>query len=315
MKNLTIGVHLSAANVKTMLDNIAHAERSGVDVAWLTCGGPAPDPLAIFAAAALSCERIEFGTCIIPTFPRHPIAMAQGAIVVDQLAPGRLRLGIGPSHEPAIKATYEIPFERPLQHLREYVTILNALLKEGAVDFTGERLSAHTKIAGPTGVKVMISALRPNAWTLAGAMTDGGISWVSPLPYMKSVARPSIEAGARKAGKTAPPVIAHVPVVVSDDAEAVIAASKRQLGFYPRLPYYSAMWQDAGFPEAKEGTYSDRMSAALVISGDAEAVAKRIRDIPNFGVDEIIAMPLQLPDDPAAFKRTVELMGALAKAG
>ena len=314
MKNLTIGVHLTAANVKATIANIAHAEASGVDVAWLTCGGPAPDPLAIFAAAALSCGRIDFGTCIIPTFPRHPIAMAQGALVVEQLAPGRLRLGIGPSHEPAIRATYEIPFERPLQHLREYVTILNALLKEGKVDFTGKRLSAHTQIGGPTGVKVMISALRPNAWSLAGEMTDGGISWVSPLPYMKSVARPAIERGARKAGRPASAVIAHVPVVVSDDAEAVMAAAKRQLGFYPRLPYYSAMWQDAGFPEAKEGTFSERMADALVISGDAATVAMRIRDIANYGVDEIIAMPLQLPDDSASFQRTVELLGALAKA-
>jgi F420-dependent oxidoreductase-like protein len=313
MKDLTIGVHLSAASVKSIMENIAHAEQSGVDVAWLTCGGPAPDPLAIFAAAAMSCQRIDFGTCIIPTFPRHPIAMAQGALVVDQLAPGRLRLGIGPSHEPAIRATYEIPFERPLQHLREYVTILNALLKEGKVDFSGKRLSAHTQIAGPTGVKIMISALRPNAWTLAGEMTDGGISWVSPLPYMKSVARPSIETGAKKAGKVAPAVIAHVPVVVSDDAEAVLAASMRQLGFYPRLPYYSAMWQDAGFPEAKEGTYSERMSEALVISGNAETVSRRIREIKSYGVDEIIAMPLQVPEDNTAFRRTVELLGTLAR--
>ena len=314
MQHLTIGVHLTAANAKATMDNISRAERAGVDVAWLTCGGPAPDPLGVFAAAALSCERIQFGTCIIPTFPRHPIAMAQGALVVDQLAPGRLRLGIGPSHEPAIRATYEIPFERPLEHLREYVIILNALLKEGKVDFSGKRLSAHTQIAGPTGIKVMISALRPNAWSLAGEMTDGGISWVSPLPYMKSVARPSIEAGARKAGRPAPAVIAHVPVVVSDDAEAVMAAARRQLGFYPRLPYYSAMWQDAGFPEAKEGTFSAAMAHALVISGNAETVSRRIREIPTFGVDEIIAMPLQLPDDSAAFQRTVDLLGALAQA-
>jgi hypothetical protein len=55
------------------------------------------------------------------------------------------------------------------------------------------------------------------------------------------------------------------------------------------------------------------MSEALVISGDAETVATRIRDIPNYGVDEIIAMPLQLPDDPTSFQRTVEVLGNIAK--
>ncbi len=73
------------------------------------------------------------------------------------------------------------------------------------------------------------------------------------------------------------------------------------------------MWQDAGFPEAKEGTFSDRMREALVISGDAETVATRLREISSFDVDEIIAMPLSVPEDKASAARTVELLGALAK--
>jgi alkanesulfonate monooxygenase SsuD/methylene tetrahydromethanopterin reductase-like flavin-dependent oxidoreductase (luciferase family) len=47
-------------------------------------------------------ERIKFGTSIIPTWPRHPIAMAQQAVALSSLAPGRFRMGIGPSHEPAM---------------------------------------------------------------------------------------------------------------------------------------------------------------------------------------------------------------------
>ena len=313
MKNLTIGLHIIAPNVPAILERIREAEAAGVDVAWMTCGGTAPDPLACFSAAALQTSRIEFGTCIMPTFPRHPIALAQAAQVVDQLAPGRLRLGVGPSHKPAMEATYNFDFTRPLEHLRDYLMILNALLKEGKADYTGKRLSAHASMPAPTQIRVMTSALRPNAWQLSGELTDGGISWVSPLPYMRDVAAPNLKLGAEKAGHPAPKVIAHVPIVVSSNAEAVAAAAQRQLGFYPRLPYYSAMWQDAGFPEAKEGTFSDRMREALVISGDAETVATRLREISSFDVDEIIAMPLSVPEDKASAARTVELLGALAK--
>jgi len=182
MKNLVIGAHIGAANAKQLVDGIVAAEQSGLDCAWLTCGGAAPDPLAVFSAAAMRTDRVAFGTCIIPTFPRHPIAMAQGAVAVDALAPGRLRLGIGPSHQVSIEPSFGIPFERPLEHLREYLTILNALLGTGEVQFEGKRLTARTRIAGPTGVTVMASALRPNGFKVCGELADGAISWVCPMP-------------------------------------------------------------------------------------------------------------------------------------
>ena len=124
---------------------------------------------------------------------------------------------------------------------------------------------------------------------------------------------PAIRKGATAAGRAKPPVVAHVPVVVSDDAAAVLAGGTRQFGFYPRLPFYSAMWQDAGFPEAEKGEFSERMANALVISGDAETVATRIRDIPNSGADEIIASIVNLDDGGESAKRTLNLLGELAR--
>ena len=313
MENLTIGMHILARDTGGLIDGVVAAERAGVETAWLTSGGPAPDPLAVFAAAAGETERIGFGTSIIPTFPRHPLAMVQGAVVVDQLAPGRLKLGIGPSHKPAVESTYRFEFVRPLEHLREYLTILNAILKEGAVEFHGQRLHAEAQLQAPAQVRVMASALRPNAFHLCGELADGAISWVSPLPHLQRVAVPAMEAGARAAGRMRPALVAHIPVVVSEDAEAVWAAAQTQLGFYPRLPYYSAMWRDAGFPEAGDGAFSRAMSDALVIHGSAAAVAERIRALPDFGVNEMLAAVLQLEDDPAAAGRTVELLGSLAR--
>ena len=114
MQNLKIGLHIAARDGKGALEQIVAAEQAGVDVAWMTCGGVAPDPIAVFAAAALRTERVELGTCIIPTFPRHPMALAQAAMVVDSLAPGRLRLGVGPSHEPAIRGTWGQRSRRPM---------------------------------------------------------------------------------------------------------------------------------------------------------------------------------------------------------
>ena len=94
---------------------------------------------------------------------------------LDDLAPGRIRLGIGGSHKPIIEDAYGIPMGKPLAHLREYLTVLRALLWEGAVDFSGAYFTV--KAALPESVPapeipVPISALRRNAFVLAGELAD-----------------------------------------------------------------------------------------------------------------------------------------------
>ena len=135
---------------------------------------------------------------------------------------------------------------------------------------------------------------------------------VCPLPYLRDVAVPAIQAGATKAGRQAPPLIAHVPVAVSTNPEAVRTAAQKQIGFYPRVPFYSQMFQDAGFPEAKEGQLSDRMIDSLVVHGDADAVKARLRQLPDFGAGELLAMPL-VTDDAGSVPATLRTLGELAR--
>ena len=309
---MKVSTHIAAVNAPGLVEGILAADAAGLDTAWLTVGGVASDPFAVFASAAHHAERINFGTSIVPTFPRHPLAMAQGAITVDQLAPGRLKLGVGPSHLPAIEGTWGIAFKKPLTHLREYVTILKAILNEGTVDFDGELLHAHARIAGPTEVRVMISALREKAFHLSGELTDGGISWMAPAPYIHDVALPAQQAGAQAAGRPKPPMIVHTPVVVSEDRAQVYAAAKRQFGFYQRLPYYSQMLQDAGYEEAAGTEFTEAMAEGLIISGSETEVADRVQALPAFGVDEMLAAIVQLPDAPDAHARTLRLLGEIA---
>ena len=308
-----LSVHIVAADAPGLIARIIEADRLGLDTAWLTVGGTAPDPFAVFASAAHSAERITFGTSIVPTFPRHPITMAQGAMTVDQLAPGRLKLGVGPSHRPAIEGTWGLPFNKPLSHLREYVTVLNALLNEGSVDFDGEQLSAHALIAQPTQVRVMISALRTGSFRLSGELTEGGISWMCPLPYIRDVATPAQQEGADAAGRPKPAMIVHTPIVVSEDREAVRAAARQQFGFYQRLPFYSRMLQAAGYEEAADAEFTDRMADGLIISGSANEVGDRVRSIGEYGADEMLAALVQLPEGGSeARQRTLELLGEIA---
>ncbi len=313
MKGLVIGLRAAGRDAAAIRDAAIAAEKAGIDVAWSTSGGLQADPIVAFAAAAGSTERIGFGTSIVPTFPRHPLALAQEAVALDNLAPGRLRLGVGPSHKPAVERTYSFDFVRPLEHLREYITILTTLFRDGKVSFHGKRLHAEGEIAGPVQVRVMISALRHNAFKLAGELAEGGISWVTPIEHIRDVAVPALAEGAKAAGRPTPPAVVHQPIVVSEDADAVFEAAGKQFGFYQRLPFYSAMMQEAGYPEAAGTEFTPALAKAIVISGSEQEVADRVRRLPGFGAGEIIADPLLLSDDRAAKDRTVELLGALAK--
>ena len=51
-----------------------------------------PDVLTTFAVAAAKTSTINLGTSIVPTYPRHPLVVAQQALAIHDLAPGRLRL-------------------------------------------------------------------------------------------------------------------------------------------------------------------------------------------------------------------------------
>src|SRR5579884_138765 len=119
-----VGLVVTRPTPTATLDLIVRAERHGVRAVWSTVGGTNPDAVTLFAAAATRTHHVMLGTAIVPIYPRHPLVLASQALVLADLAPGRLRLGLGPSHRPTIEGTFGLPFTRPLAYLREYLTVL-----------------------------------------------------------------------------------------------------------------------------------------------------------------------------------------------
>jgi alkanesulfonate monooxygenase SsuD/methylene tetrahydromethanopterin reductase-like flavin-dependent oxidoreductase (luciferase family) len=77
---------------------IVCAEQHGVPAVWSTVGGTHPDAVTLFAAAATRTHQILLSTAIVPIYPRHPLVLAAQALVLADLAPGRVRLDLGPCH-------------------------------------------------------------------------------------------------------------------------------------------------------------------------------------------------------------------------
>ena len=311
-----IGVAAMGGDSNAVVDRIKSLEDMGLSAAWLTTGGAGPDGLTLFAAAAVRTERIMLGTCITPTWPRHPIAAVQQIQVLTRLAPGRFRFGVGPSHRPGMEAMFGVDFKAPLTNLREYVHITKTLLTKGAVDFDGRHYHAHATIAEPiSDVPVMASALRRASFEFCGAEADGAISWVCAGSYLRDVAVPAIQAGAKGAGRQAPPLIAHAPVCVHDNPAEVRDAVKEQLANYPRLPFYARMFAESGYPEAEENhEWSEAMQEGVVLSGGEEVVADRLRQLFDWGAGEVLVSVVTAgprPDD--SWMRTVRLLAEVGK--
>lgn len=319
MDEKIIGIAVSGSagppnpTAKEVLTEIEQAERLGIQAVWMTTSGARLDSITTFAAAATQTQSIKFGTSVVPTYPRHPLVMVQQSLVMAQLAPGRFRLGVGPSHRPSLQAM-GIPMNDPLGHLKEYLRILKALLQKGTVDFDGAFFQAHDSIAEPVNVPVMASALQRGSFELCGAEADGAISWVCPGPYLRDVALPAMKKGAERAGRPVPPLIAHVPVCLHDNADEVRAAFREQFGNYPKLPFYQRMFIASGYPEAVNAIWSDAMIDGLVVYGDDAQIAERLQDLLNFGTAEILANPVLVGDDrPALLERTLRLLGEVAQ--
>ena len=279
MDQRKIGVVVAGATSVAVLEGIEKAEHLGIHAAWLTTGGAGLDALTLFAGAAVRTQNIMLGTSITPTFPRHPVAVAQQVQVLSQLAPGRFRLGVGPSGRAGMEETFGVNFRAPLGHLREYLRILRSLLQQGEVDLQGRYYKARARIASPTDVPVLASALGSRAFRLCGAQSDGAISWVCPGAYLQSVGLPSMKEGADRAGRPVPPLIAHAPVCVHDDPEEARAAIRRQFGNFARSPFYQQMFIAAGYPETSEGEWSDAMIDAVALHGDESTVSKKVQGL------------------------------------
>ena len=300
MTMLQAGLVIPRGTTNSVVDRIVQAEERGIGQVWSTAGGISCDTLTSFAIAASRTERVVLGTSIVPTYPRHPFVLVSEALAIADVAPERLRLGIGGSHRPTIEGSFGIHMGKPLAHLREYLGILRSLLWEGTVDFAGTYYTVNGALPAatiPPKTPLPIASLRPNAYRLAGEISDGAISWLNPIDYIVSVGIPAMEEGSLQAGRPRPPMIAHVPVAISSDRSGARTAFREQFPVYGRLPFYAEMFALAGYPVDADGRMSDGLVDDLLVSGTADQVRDRLQVIESRGIDELLISHVPVIDE------------------
>ena len=269
---------VARASVEAITEDLKRAQARGFSSYWLAehpVGGL--DATTVLALAARDVPEIEVGTAVVPTFPRHPMALAGQVLTTTNAIGHRFTLGVGLSHE-VMMAQLGIPFERPIRHLQEFLSILVPLLNEGRVSFKGELLSCEAEsFFTPTQpCPVVVAALGPQALKVAGRLADGTtLAWVGPTTVAEHI-KPRISEAAAGAGKPDPRIIATLPVCVTDDEAGVRERIARTLSMYGELPSYRAMFEREGV--SGPGELAIVGSEAQVEDGIARMAAAGVTD-------------------------------------
>jgi F420-dependent oxidoreductase-like protein len=288
-------------SVPNALADLKATKSQGFSGYWLAQVGLG-DALTVFAAAGNDTSGMEVGTAVIPTFPRHPHALASQALMTQAAIPGRLILGIGMSHQPSVEGNWKLKWERPIRHMNDYLDVLLPLLESGQVSHTGEFWSGEISGARPTETvpSVMLAALGPQMLDVAGRRTDGTVLWlVGPRTIGEHIA-PRINEAAAAAGRPAPRVVCSLPVCVTDDEAGARSLIGQFLDGYQDLPSYRAMLDREG----AEGP------ADVAIVGDEAAVTAALKELESVGTTDFAALPMSL--DPEIVARTRACLRAYA---
>lgn len=292
------------ASLASVTKDMGRAEADGFKSYWLAdhpTGGF--DALTALAIGGQNITKMEIGTAVIPTFPRNPMSLAAQALTVAQALKVPFCLGVGLSHESMMKEL-GIQFEKPIRHLREYLSILVPLMETGEVNFQGQLLSCEAKIfkREMPDCSVVVAALGPQALKVAGQLASGTtLAWVGPKTIEEHIV-PTISEAASQANRPSPRVISTLPVCVTDSANDRRESISRNFANYGQLPSYRAMFDREG--AAGPG------DVALV--GSRNEVEDRIRGLAESGVTDFGGTVYA--ENPQEKEASLALLGELASA-
>ncbi len=288
-----------------LVEQARGAEADGFPAAWTVHFSRGLDSLGVLAVAGTQTNNIDLGVAVIPTYPRHPLVLAQQAASTQVFCGGRLTLGVGVSHRPVIEGLFGIPYASPAAHMREYLSVLGPLLREGSVSFRGEfyAVDGGFTVPGTTPVPVVVGALSAGMVKVAGELADGAVTWLAGPRTMESVVVAGLRAAAVAAGRPEPRVVAGVPVAVCDDAAVGRAAADEIFARYAGLANYQRVMEREDVATV----------GALTVVGTESEVDKQLRRLAGLGVTELWPAVFPVGDDPdASMRRTTALLAELA---
>ena len=267
MLKVAIGFGPSRGGWDEAVTWVREAESLGVDSAWTseTWGFDAVTPLAYLAGKT---STIRLGTSIMQAGTRTPALVAMTALTMASLSGGRFVLGLGTSGPQVIEGWHGLPFDRPVQRMREIVEIVRLAASGERVTYRGKVYElplpggegrALRTSAPPARVPIYLATLGPRSLEMTGEIADGWLA-SSFTPDNAAPLLGAIRRGAERAGRNFDDIERQAGGVVAfgDDLERLIAPRKPGFAFEigamgsPTRNFYKDAYVTQGFGDAVE---------------------------------------------------------------
>lgn len=258
------------------------------------------DAITTLSLIGRETTRIELGTAVVPSYPRHPHALAQQSLTAQAATGGRFVLGLGLSHKLVIENMLGLSYDKPARHMREYLEVLGPLLRGEPAKFEGEQYNVHASLdfPGVPEVPVLIAALGDQMLKIAGRSSAGSILWMTGPITTESHIVPKLTAAATAAGRPAPRVVSGLPIALTNDPDGVREKVAKGLAMYGQLPSYRAMLD-------KEGAAGP---ADISIVGDEKALDAGLERLRDAGVTDFNAAVMDF--EAGAYDRTLDYLAS-----
>jgi len=306
-------------------------EQTGFDVAWVPDSQFLwRDVWATLALVATSTERIGLGTAVTNFETRDVAVTAGAASTIEELAPGRFRLGVG-TGDSAVKTIGRPPTR--IDPMRERIERLRALVRGEVVTFAGEGAYRDRRVrvrhAPGRDVPIYVAASGPRALALAGEVADGVIVLCGLAPQLVERALEHVADGAARKGRTLADLdlwLAAHTAITPDERSAArlvkpLCLSSAQLGAGDAL---RSVGIELEVPPVVEGVYPDvthaedweaaiaaadrhvddeaagRYAASFTLAGPADRVVERITAAAELGISSFYILGLSSYELPRA---------------
>jgi len=185
-----------------------YAEERGFDAVWQADSRLVRDAVVPMAAIAAVTSTIKVGSGVVDCWTRNPARLASTFSTLDDLAPGRILLGIGAWWEP-LASKVGVRRVRPLRAMREIVEACRGLLNDQTVTFQGEfvqfdgvELDYVQQERRPKDVPIYIGATGDKMMALTGEIADGVVFNYLVSPQYNARAMEHLADGAARVGRT-----------------------------------------------------------------------------------------------------------------
>ncbi len=270
------------------MEYVRYAEQQGFEAVWQADSRLVRECSVAMAAFAATSDRIKVGSGVVDCWTRNPARLAATFSTLDDLAPGRILLGVGAWWEPLARKV-GVARTRPLLAMREIVTVVRRLLANETVTFDGEfvhldgvELDYVYQDRRPKDVPIYIGATGMQMMELAGEIADGVVLNYLVSPAYNRTALAHLERGAAKAGKSLDEIDRPQLVVCSVDEDRAAAIDRARLLVTQYLGQQPHIMKASGVPEA----LLDEIGEVLTWPATHDQVVAASKLVP----DEIVQM-------------------------